>query len=74
MFVSILAINCGSSNLNFQVIDPPHEEEAVNRGLPIANGTVERIGSAEAVEFTAGKGERLQEASQIADHGADQGN
>ena len=65
----ILAINCGSSTLKFQVIEARREEKAADRELPIANGTVERIGGAGAIEFTTEEGERLQEASQVADHG-----
>ena len=65
----ILAINCGSSTLKFQVIEAGREQKAGDRELPIANGTVERIGGAGAIEFTTEEGERLQETSKVADHG-----
>ncbi len=42
--MKILAVNCGSSTLKFQVIDARPEEKAADIQLPIAGGTIERIG------------------------------
>ncbi len=57
----ILAINCGSSSLKFQVIEAGREEKAGDRELPIANGTVDRIRRAGAIEFTTEEGDHLNE-------------
>ena len=65
----ILAINCGSSTLKFQVIEVDEEEKTVGQELLIASGIVDRTGGLGVMEFTAEGGEKLQEASQIADHG-----
>ena len=44
--MKILAVNCGSSTLKFQVIDARSEEKAAGVELPISGGTIERIGAA----------------------------
>jgi len=66
--MKVLAINCGSSTLKFQVIEV--EGEAVPAGeRRLASGTVDRIGGRAAIEFIAENGECLQEAVPVADHG-----
>ncbi len=40
MFMRILAINCGSSPLKYQVIEAHREEKAGDRELPIASEVV----------------------------------
>ncbi|MCJ7511283.1 MAG: acetate kinase [Dehalococcoidia bacterium] len=66
--MKVLAINCGSSTLKFQVIEV-EEEAAPGRERRLASGTVDRIGGRAAIEFAAENGERLQEAAPVADHG-----
>jgi len=66
--MKVLAINCGSSTLKFQVIDV-EGEAAAGRERRLASGIVDRIGGRAAIEFTAENGERLQEAASVADHG-----
>jgi len=66
--MKVLAINCGSSTLKFQVIEV-EGEAAAGRERRLASGTVDRIGGRAAIEFTAENGERLQEAAPVADHG-----
>jgi acetate kinase len=66
--MKVLAINCGSSTLKFQVIEL-EGEAAAGRERRLASGTVDRIGGRAAIEFTAENGERLQEAAPVADHG-----
>jgi acetate kinase len=66
--MKVLAINCGSSTLKFQVIDV-EGEAAAGRERRLASGTVDKIGGRAAIEFTAENGERLQEAAPVADHG-----
>jgi acetate kinase len=63
----VLAINCGSSTLKFQVIEV--EDAAPGRERRLASGTVDSIGGRAAIEFSAESGERLQEAVPVADHG-----
>ena len=69
MFMRILAINCGSSTLKFELIEADQEEKTVGQELRIASGIVDLTGGPGAMEFTAEGGEKLQEVSQIADHG-----
>jgi len=66
--MKVLAINCGSSTLKFQVIEV-EGEAAPGRERRLASGTVDRIGGRAAIEFTAENGERLHEAAPVADHG-----
>jgi acetate kinase len=66
--MKVLAINCGSSTLKFQVIEV-EGEAAPGRERRLASGTVDRIGGRAAIEFNAENGERLQEAAPVADHG-----
>lgn len=60
--MKILAVNCGSSTLKFQLVETERE------GC-LAVGIVDRIGRDATVEFTAKKGESLREAVSVADHG-----
>ena len=60
--MNVLAVNCGSSTLKFQLIE-------VEGARTLARGIVERIGGPAAIEFSAEGGEVLQEAAPVADHG-----
>ncbi len=65
----VLAINCGSSTLKFQVLELRPEEEGYGRERRLARGLVEEIGTRGAFDFTMATGESLREAGAIADHG-----
>jgi acetate kinase len=60
--MNVLAINCGSSTLKFQIIE-------MEGARTLARGIVERISGDSAIEFSAGSGQVLREAAQITDHG-----
>lgn len=60
--MKILAVNCGSSTLKFQLVETGRE------GC-LAGGIVDRIGRDATVEFTAENGESLRKAVSVADHG-----
>jgi acetate kinase len=66
--MKVLAINCGSSTLKFQVIEV-EGKGAAGRERRLASGIVDRIGGRAAIEFTAESGASLQEAAPVADHG-----
>ncbi len=60
--MKVLAVNCGSSTLKFQLID-------MEGARTLAYGIVERISGPAAIEFRAEGGQVLQEAAPVADHG-----
>jgi acetate kinase len=60
--MNVLAVNCGSSTLKFQLID-------MEGARTLARGIVERISGPAAIEFSAEGGQVLQEAAPVADHG-----
>jgi len=66
--MKVLAINCGSSTLKFQVIEVQGEAAAAGERR-LASGTVDKIGGRAAIEFTAENDERLQATAMVADHG-----
>jgi acetate kinase len=59
----ILAINCGSSTLKFDLFEAAKEERSLARGL------VDRIGGRGSVELTVEGGERTVRTIAAADHG-----
>lgn len=60
--MNILVINCGSSSLKFQVIDPQNEEVK-------AKGLVERIGIPDSrVKYEPTGGEKIETNTDIPDH------
>ena len=65
----ILAINCGSSTLKFQLIEVQGEVTALGQEQRLASGIVDRIGGQGTLRFTAEDSERLQETVVVADHG-----
>ncbi len=65
----VLAVNCGSSTLKFQVLELRREEKGYGRERRLARGLVEEIGARGAFDFTSESGESLQKAVAIADHG-----
>ena len=67
--MKVLAINCGSSTLKFDLIEMGAEGTPSGRERRLARGIVDRIGGRGAVEFTCENREGLQEAVTVADHG-----
>ena len=66
--MKILAINCGSSTLKFQVIELD-ENTPLGRERRLGHGLVDRIGRRGEIKFVTENGERFQETAEIADHG-----
>jgi acetate kinase len=66
--MNVLAINCGSSTLKFQVIEV-EGDAAPGQERRLASGSVDRIDGRATIEFAAESGERLQQAATVADHG-----
>ncbi len=60
--MNVLAVNCGSSTLKFQLIE-------MEGARTLARGIVERISGPAAIDFSAEGGQVLQEAAPVADHG-----
>ena len=60
--MNVLAVNCGSSTLKFQLIE-------MEGARTLARGIIERISGPAAIEFSAEGGQVLQEAAPVADHG-----
>jgi acetate kinase len=65
----LLAINCGSSTLKFQLFEVEREDNRYGQEGRLARGLVEEIGSKGAMDFTMESGESLQKSLTIADHG-----
>jgi len=66
--MKILALNCGSSTLKFQLIEIDSEAAAPARGRRLAGGIVERIGARAAFDFAVEHGEPLRRSAAVADH------
>lgn len=66
--MKVLAINCGSSTLKFQLIEA-EEAVTVERQQWLVRGLVDRIGSRSSIQFTTAEGEVFQEVDTVADHG-----
>ena len=64
----VLAINCGSSTLKFQVIETSLDQDSLGQERHLASGTVERIGGRGVVRFSTEKGEEVSEEVVVADH------
>ncbi len=67
--MKVLAINCGSSTLKFQLIDMWGEATPSGQEQKLARGIIDRISGLGAIEFTAENGESIQEAATVADYG-----
>jgi acetate kinase len=66
--MKILALNCGSSTLKFQLIEIDSEAAAPGQGRRLGGGIVERIGERAAIDFAVERGERLRRPAAVADH------
>ena len=65
---NILAINCGSSTLKFQLIESNGETTILGQERRLASGIVDRIGGNATIKFNDLSGECLVENSEVADH------
>jgi acetate kinase len=66
---NILAINCGSSTLKFQLIETNGEITTLGQERRLASGIVDKICGAAIIKFTSENGERLTENAEVDDHG-----
>jgi acetate kinase len=58
---TVLVINCGSSSLKYELVDP-------DAGAHGASGSVQRIGEDQAQLVHSGDGERVERCQPVADH------
>jgi len=65
----VLAINCGSSTLKFQLLHLEEGGTATGDSHKLAGGTVERIGGDSSLRFTAQGSDEHHEAATVRDHG-----
>jgi acetate kinase len=65
----VLAINCGSSTLKFQLFELQPQEKSYGQEKRLARGLVEEIGTRGSLDFTIEDHESLKEATAISDHG-----
>ncbi len=66
--MKVLAINCGSSTLKFQLIEVEGRDKVSSQMRRLAYGIIDRISSRGAIAFTVENGERLREAAAVANH------
>jgi acetate kinase len=66
---NILAINCGSSTLKFQLIETNGEITTLGQERRLTSGIVDKICGAAIIKFTSENGERLTENAEVGDHG-----
>jgi acetate kinase len=64
----VLAINCGSSTLKFQLFELEPEDKAYGHEKRLARGLVEEIGTRGSLSFTIQGGKSLRKAVTIAGH------
>jgi len=65
----VLAVNCGSSTLKFQLFELEREDNRYGREKRLARGLVEEIGTRGSLQFTSEEGKPLRKALAIDDHG-----
>jgi len=66
----VLALNCGSSSVKFQLFSLAADAPRDARAAPLAHGRVERLGHASAITVTQGDGAPSRETAALADHEA----
>jgi acetate kinase len=64
----VLAVNCGSSTLKFQLFELEREDNRYGRERRLARGIVEEIGTRGSLSFTIEGGKSLRKTATIADH------
>lgn len=67
--MKILAINCGSSTLKFQLFELEQSGEGHGEERRLARGLVDRIGTRGSLEFNIEGGASLHEAAAVSGHG-----
>lgn len=67
--MKVLAINCGSSTLKFQLIEAQVNHMAPRQERRLASGIVDGIGARGSIQFNAENGHSLGEAAVVAEHG-----
>ena len=67
--MKILAINCGSSTLKFQLIEVQAEHSVSWQEQRLASGFIDGIGDHARIQFAPENAERFKENVAIADHG-----
>jgi acetate kinase len=67
--MKVLVLNCGSSTVKFQLIETDPELIARNQDRFLAKGSVEKIGTTEAlVHFQSGDGRPAVKVAEVLDH------
>ena len=67
--MKVLVLNCGSSTVKFQLIETDPELIANNQDRLLAKGSVEKIGTTEAlVHFQSGVGKSAVKVAEVLDH------
>jgi acetate kinase len=67
--MKVLVLNCGSSTVKFQLIETDSELIANNQDRFLAKGSVEKIGTTEAlVHFQSGVGKSAVKVAEVLDH------
>ena len=69
VIMNILAINCGSSTLKFQLLRALANQVGRVAWARLAGGVVDRIGSRGTIDFRMKHGSYIREDAEIADHG-----
>ena len=67
--IRVLAINCGSSTLKFQLFELERNSKSYGQERRLAQGLVEEIGTRGVLSFTIENGESLRKSLTVADHG-----
>ncbi|MFQ5829580.1 MAG: hypothetical protein ACE5JD_10570 [Candidatus Methylomirabilia bacterium] len=70
MRLIVLVLNCGSSSVKFQVIEPYLETPSQERDRRLARGTVAHLGGEATVTFQAEGGSERRSREPVLDHGA----
>ena len=67
--MKVLVLNCGSSSVKFQLIETDAELIAKNEDRFLARGTVEKIGTTEAlIRFQSGNAKPAVKVGEVLDH------
>jgi len=67
--IRVLAINCGSSTLKFQLFELKRDSKSYGQEKRLAQGLVEEIGTRSVLSFSVEKGESFRKSFAVADHG-----
>ena len=67
--MKVLVINCGSSTLKFQLLEPGKARGGREDLTKLAQGIIGHIGDEASAEFSLGDGTTIEQTASIADHG-----